>query len=338
MQKEDASLTPAADYLKSDEIGLVIAKGMAVLYKTNPKNPVDFLAKWLLNHAQVQKAAKAQVELDAQVNLHRKQHANKVKQDEEKANQKKAEEERKGRRIHEFAETLRQSHDLNDNLHGLVDMLKEATSATAVYIGKLARPFKPVNDGSTEDDHLNPDADPLIRFVHANKEHSFLVDKTLRADQGLTFEVFKNLEEVKEEEAPVEEVEEGSEEKPKVQKEPEEILPRSIYVKEVVREPKMHFFRVPRLGSYLAVRLEYQSCLSEEAFDAGLADYLSLRQREAARQEEIQTWNDAQEEAREQAEANGEEFKGEEKVFEPILPQPFKTETVSFVVCMNTMG
>lgn len=42
---------PAADYLKSDEIGLVIAKGMAVLYKTNPKNPVDFLAKWLLNHA-----------------------------------------------------------------------------------------------------------------------------------------------------------------------------------------------------------------------------------------------------------------------------------------------
>jgi hypothetical protein len=28
--------TPDADYLKSDELGLVIAKGMAVLYKTNP--------------------------------------------------------------------------------------------------------------------------------------------------------------------------------------------------------------------------------------------------------------------------------------------------------------
>jgi hypothetical protein len=52
-------LTPAAEYLKSDEIGLVIAKGMAVLYKHNPKNPVDFLAKWLLNYAHVQKAATA---------------------------------------------------------------------------------------------------------------------------------------------------------------------------------------------------------------------------------------------------------------------------------------
>ena len=48
---------PDADYLMSDEIGLVIAKGMQVLYKTNPKNPVDFLAKWLLNVSQVQKEA-----------------------------------------------------------------------------------------------------------------------------------------------------------------------------------------------------------------------------------------------------------------------------------------
>lgn len=30
-----------------------------------------------------------------------------------------------------------------------------------------------------------------------------------------------------------------------------------MYVPEVVREPKMHFYRVPRLGSYLAIPLEY---------------------------------------------------------------------------------
>jgi hypothetical protein len=30
---------------------------MAVMYKTNPKNPVDFLAKWLLNYSQVERAA-----------------------------------------------------------------------------------------------------------------------------------------------------------------------------------------------------------------------------------------------------------------------------------------
>jgi len=42
-----------ADYLKSPELGTVVAKGMAVMYAQNPKNPVDFLAKWLLNYAQV---------------------------------------------------------------------------------------------------------------------------------------------------------------------------------------------------------------------------------------------------------------------------------------------
>ena len=42
---------PDATYVKRDDIGLVIAKGLAVMYKTQPKNPVDFLAKWLLNYA-----------------------------------------------------------------------------------------------------------------------------------------------------------------------------------------------------------------------------------------------------------------------------------------------
>lgn len=51
---QPAKKTPDADYLKSDELGLVIAKGMAMLYKTNPKNPVDYLGKWLLNVSQVQ--------------------------------------------------------------------------------------------------------------------------------------------------------------------------------------------------------------------------------------------------------------------------------------------
>ena len=45
-----------AEYLKSNDLGMVIAKGMAVMYKAEPKNPVDFLSKWLLNYSQVQRA------------------------------------------------------------------------------------------------------------------------------------------------------------------------------------------------------------------------------------------------------------------------------------------
>lgn len=42
---------PDAQYIKREDIGVVVAKGLAVMYKTQPKNPVDFLAKWLLNYA-----------------------------------------------------------------------------------------------------------------------------------------------------------------------------------------------------------------------------------------------------------------------------------------------
>ena len=51
-----------ADYLKSADLGQVIAKGMATLYETNPKNPVDFLAKWLLNYSKVEQIASDRIE------------------------------------------------------------------------------------------------------------------------------------------------------------------------------------------------------------------------------------------------------------------------------------
>lgn len=48
---------PDAQYIKREDIGVVVAKGLAVMYKTQPQNPVDFLAKWLLNYANVEKTA-----------------------------------------------------------------------------------------------------------------------------------------------------------------------------------------------------------------------------------------------------------------------------------------
>lgn len=32
-------------------LGLVIAKGLSSVYEARPKNPVDYLGKWLLNHS-----------------------------------------------------------------------------------------------------------------------------------------------------------------------------------------------------------------------------------------------------------------------------------------------
>lgn len=49
-------------------------------------------------------------------------------------------------------------------------------------------------------------------------------------------------------------------------------------IEEVVREKGIKYFKVPKLGSYLAIKLEYNSCLSEEAFDAAVDNYLEVEE------------------------------------------------------------
>ena len=115
-QQQQRVLTPASEYLKSDEIGLVIAKGMAVLYKANPKNPVDFLAKWLLNYAHVQKAATAQENQAKTVDENRKHHVAFSAEEENKQAIQKREADQKHKNLVEFADRLRKSDDLNDQL------------------------------------------------------------------------------------------------------------------------------------------------------------------------------------------------------------------------------
>lgn len=70
----DAQMTDA-EYLKSNDLGLVIAKGMAVMYKAQPTNPVDFLARWLLNLAANEKKNEDMHDQIAIVQMQLKQHA-----------------------------------------------------------------------------------------------------------------------------------------------------------------------------------------------------------------------------------------------------------------------
>lgn len=99
-----------------------------------------------------------------------------------------------------------------------------------------------------------------------------MVDKILKQEEGITYQIFGPDEEEQappEEEGTGEEGEDG-EKKPKEKKEK---LPKHIYIEEVVREPKIHFYQVPKLGSYLAIKLEYDSCLFLDAFDAAVEDF-----------------------------------------------------------------
>ena len=54
----------------------------------------------------------------------------------------------------------------------------------------------------------------------------------------------------------------------------------------------MHYYEVPRLGSYLAIRLEYNSCLYEGAFDKGMKDYKVINEFNDDLQNQIDEWNE----------------------------------------------
>jgi hypothetical protein len=102
----------------------------------------------------------------------------------------------------------------------------------------------------------------------------------------------------------------------------------------------MHYFKVPRLGSYMAIRLEYDSCLNEAAFDAGVKEMENVQKRRREQEEEKSEWEKAEAAAAEEKAQNEDasEYKMEEKVFEEIVPEPYQKTKVQYVICMNTCG
>ena len=120
--------------------------------------------------------------------------------------------------------------------------------------------------------------------MNSTDEKDGMVDKILLQEQGITYDLFK--EEAAEDAAAEEEEEELDEEgnpKPK-KKQVVEKLPKHLIVDECVREPRIHYYDVPKLGSYVAIKLEYNSCLFESAFDEAVVDYAN---KEAARAEQV---------------------------------------------------
>ena len=176
---------------------------------------------------------------------------------------------------------IQASSDLNDQLQLLVDHLQQATSSTAVYIGKLVSPKKPIQEADDDEAHLDNESEKCLLFQKSDKDHRFIVDSILEKSQGLTFDVFKDPE-------PDENAE------PPAEGEVQDQGPRHILVPEVVREPRIHFYKVPRLGSYLAIKLEYKSCLSTASYDAGLKDYNTVKEKRAQQQIDIKEWEEQQ--------------------------------------------
>ncbi|CDW73780.1 UNKNOWN [Stylonychia lemnae] len=308
VEKEHPDIT----YLKQDEIGLVIAKALNETYKCSPNNPIDFFAKWLLNHSKTNKRVFLSEEAVKTESI-------------------------KQEKIQKFYEILTRSEDLSDNLDELAAYLKEFTGATGVYIGKLVKPRKEISDEDDDKAHVDEENPKVIWYIHASEGHEFIKGNILKSDQGISHDVFKEPEPVEGEEAAAED-EEGGE--PKPVEDSNDILKtfRHIYVPEVVREPRMHFYKVPKLGSYMAIPLVYNSCLFEDALDNAVQDYLDVKKALDEQNKAKGEWEEEQQRIREDREKQGDVYEPEPKEWDEIKEKPFDVFEEQYVVCIDSLG
>ena len=87
-----------------------------------------------------------------------------------------------------------------------------------------------------------------------------MIGKTLPLDKGVTAKAFQlSLED------PPEQIGEDGQPIPQEKKE------KCVYIPNVVKNENMNYFRLPKLGAYVAVPLVYNTYLLENIFDTALA-------------------------------------------------------------------
>lgn len=177
-----------------------------------------------------------------------------------------------------FFSDLEKSDDMNDKLQNLCDFLKEHTGATGCYVGYLQYPEVAIKDDAMDGDHLNTEASKVIKFTHATEDHQYIVGRSLAESQGITHDVFKAEESRRNEFEAEQDLVSGDNQT--VEEIPEKDILESfkhLYIPEVVREKRMCYQRVPRLGSYMAIPLVYDHCLTDVALDAAVADFIAVQ-------------------------------------------------------------
>lgn len=181
--------------------------------------------------------------------------------------QREAEAEKKMQENEKFWVELEKSEDPFDCLEGLAQYIHDNIGTTGVYIGQLEAPFLGIKEDADNAAHLDLANPQIIKFKFANSTHKELIQNTtLKPTQGISHEVFS--EQITEDNQLID---------LEQRQEPINEQFKHLYVKEVVREPRMHYWTVPRLGSYMAIPLVYKSCLSIESFDQSIKDFHSYK-------------------------------------------------------------
>ena len=92
------------------------------------------------------------------------------------------------------------------------------------------------------------------------------------------------------------------------------------------------------MGSYMAIPLEYNSCLTEKALDQAIVDYQAYQKAVQEQDRQRKEWDEETERIKEEKEKNGESFIVEERQWPEIEEKEFLTKLKKFVVGLDTLG
>jgi len=156
--------------------------------------------------------------------------------------------------------------------------------------------------------------------------------KKTKVEDGITFEVFQEL-------STQNKNNEESQESP-AENTLEVVKPLvpTIFIPEVVREPKMKYYKVPRLGCYFVCALTYKSYLNEESFDKAIENYYIVQEKINKQKEEKIEKEAEIAEAKRQAEEDETEYVEEVIEWEKFEEPPYENKEIQFVVCQDTLG
>ena len=302
-------------FLQNSSLSKVLDRAFNELYRIRPKDPVMFLSKWLFRESRA-------IELTKKYNDDEKVRAKleekffekkKLKQIEEE----KKEEEKNIRKKDEnnLIKEIEECKDFWLGFNHICQRLKELSGATGCYLGIYDLKRKSVEEDDDETGHIDPSNSKVLRYIGWNDDHNFLEGQYLEQNQGVTFDLILPQQKLQQQEG---ENEQKNQEKPVVpqiieqkkeelSKEPEL---NNILITDVVNEPRMKFFREPRLGCYLSLDLTYKTSLNYNSLLSAIKCTKEYEEAKSAQEKRKKEWSDQQEEIK--AQINQEREKEEE--------------------------
>jgi len=260
-----------AEYLRA-KVGDALAEGMAETAMARPADPVEYLGLWLVKYCDNIEGARNQKEIQQRYQAEEEEAIAKAEEARAEQEKEKSLQARDASEL-ESMNNIVTGEACSDKLQASVlEFLKTKTGASAAYVGTCEE-LKESTPGAEGEEPVET-VKETIRYSAATTSNKFLVGKQLIKNVSdkedptygkqagiLTLDMFEKVEG-----KPA--VAEGEEEPaapeggwPMVWKTP------YVHVAECVREPRVKYFRTPKLGGYLAVPFDYN--YEEDAMEEG---------------------------------------------------------------------